>query len=150
MYEKCIPCDKLGKSCVPNLLRLPFADLQQWCIKRQKFLGWTNQTLADSSGVPLGTVGRFKSDDYIDCKYSTIRNIVMALVGGIHDEFPCNKKIEEELAQLEKFEKQAARLTAVEKENEALLGLNAEYKEEVCFLRDEVRAWRTMAKNVKE
>lgn len=145
MYEKCIACDTLGVSCVPNLLRLPFAELQKWCIKRQKHLGWTNQAIADKSGVPLSTINRFKSDDYIDCKYSTVHNIVAALIGGMHDEFSCNKVIAEELAQVEKYEKQALKLSAVEQENEALRCLDAEYKAEVEFLREEAKAWRTMA-----
>ena len=145
MYEKCITCEKLGVNCVPNLMRLPFHELQHWCLERKKYLGWTSQELADKSGVPLGTVNRFKSDDYIDCKYSTVHNIVIALIGGMHDEFTCNKVIAEELAQAEKFEKQAQKLSAVEKENEALRCLNAEYKAEVEFLRDEAKAWRTLA-----
>ena len=117
MYEKCIVCDSIGVSCVPNLTRMEFSNLIQWCIKRQKHLGWTNQTLADKSKVPVGTINRIKAGDYMDCKYSTIRSLLIALIGGTTDEFPCNKQIEKELQQMEALEKQAEKLSLVEKEN---------------------------------
>jgi len=73
MFEKCIKCDNIGTSCHPYLNVLPFAELVQWCIKRQKYLGWTNQTLEDKSNVPISTINRIKAGDYLDCKYSSIR-----------------------------------------------------------------------------
>jgi predicted transcriptional regulator len=100
MFEKCITCPRIGESCVPNLMRLPFPDLIQWCNKRQKHLGWTNQMLADKSKVPVGTINRIKAGDYLDCKYSTIRNIVITLVGGTTDEFSCTEQVEKELRQM--------------------------------------------------
>lgn len=158
MFEKCIKCDRLGESCVPNLMILPFPDLIQWCIKRQKYLEWTNQTLADKSKVPVGTINRIKAGDYLDCKYSTIRNLLIALVGGTTDEFPCNAQVEKELKQLEQLEEQAAKLSATEKENKAMKAklnkieeqhrkdiraVKEEYQEQVAFLKDELKAWRT-------
>jgi hypothetical protein len=158
MYEKCITCQRIGESCVPNLMRLPFPDLIQWCSKRQKHLGWTNQNMADKSKVPVGTINRIKAGDYLDCKYSTIRNIVIALVGGTEDEFPCNEQVEKELKQLEQLEQQAAKLAAAEKENKALKSrltkldeqhrkdirvIKEEYQEQITFLKDELKAWRS-------
>ena len=158
MFEKCIKCDRLGESCVPNLMILPFPDLIQWCIKRQKYLEWTNQALADKSKVPVGTINRIKAGDYLDCKYSTIRNLLIALVGGTTDEFPCNAQVEKELKQLERLEEQAAKLSATEKENKAMKAklnkieeqhrkdiraVKEEYQEQIAFLKDELKAWRT-------
>ena len=158
MFEKCIKCDRLGESCVPNLLVLPFSDLIQWCIKRQKYLEWTNQTLADKSTVPIGTINRIKVGDYLDCKYSTIKNLLIALIGGTHDEFHCNEQIEKELKQLERLEQQTEKLADIEKENKALKArlnkideqhrkdirvIKEEYQEQLTFLKDELRAWRT-------
>ena len=162
MYEKCITCNRIGQSCVPNLMRLSFPDLIQWCNKRQKYLGWTNQHLADVSKVPIGTINRTKAGDYLDCKYSTIHNIVIALIGGTSDEFPCNEKVEVELRQLEELE---AKLAAIEKENEALKSrlehidelhrndirvIKAEYQEQkkecqeqITFLKDQLKAWQS-------
>ena len=158
MYEKCIKCDRIGESCVPNLMTLPFHNLIQWCDKRQKYLGWTNQTLADKSKVPIGTINRIKAGDYLDCKYSTIRNILIALIGGTTDEFPCNEQVEKELKQLEQLEQQTAKLSAIEKENKALKvrlnkideqhrkdirAIKEEYQEQLTFLKDELKAWRS-------
>ena len=116
MFEKCIQCNRLGESCVPNLMLLPFADLIQWWNKRQKYLGWTNQVLADKSKVPVGTINRIKAGDYLDCKYSTIKNILSALIGGTTDEFSCTEQVEKELKQLEQMQQQTEKLASLEKE----------------------------------
>ena len=156
MFEKCIKCNRMGESCVPNLMLLPFADLMQWCSKRQKYLGWSNQTLADKSGVPVGTINRIKAGEE-DCRYSTIRSILITLIGGTTDEFACTELVERELRQKEEMELSAAKLAVVETENEMLKNrllqidelhrkdirvIKDEYQAEVSFLRDEVKAWR--------
>lgn len=165
MFEKCIKCNRMGESCVPNLMLLPFSDLMHWCTQRQKHLAWTNQTLADKSKVPVGTINRIKAGEYLDCKYSTIRNILLALIGGTTDEFPCTEQVEKELRQLEQLEKQAAKLSATEAENERLKerlkqvdelmrqiddqhrkdirAVKEEYQEQITFLKDELKAWRS-------
>ena len=158
MFEKCIPCERIGTSCVPNLMRLPFAELIRWCIKRQKHLGWSNNFLADKSKVPIGTINRIKAGEYLDCKYSTIKNILIALIGGTTDEFPCTEQVERDLRHLEQFEQQAAKLTATEAENERLKErlskideqhrndirvIKEEYQEQITFLKEELKAWRS-------
>lgn len=168
MFDKCIKCNRMGESCVPNLMLLPFADLIQWIDKRQKHLGWSNQTLADKSKqVPVGTINRIKAGEYLDCKYSTMKYILIALIGGTTDEFSCTEQVERELRQLEKLEQQAAKLTAVEAENEALKErletlderhrqdirvVREEYRERIAFLREQiafleeqVKAWQIRA-----
>ncbi len=116
MFEKCIKCDRLGESCVPNLMLLPFSEIIQWIGKRQKHLDWKNQQLADKSNVPVGTINRIKGGTYADAKYLTIKSILIALIGGTNNEFSCNEQIERELQQMEEFEKQAAKLSVIEKE----------------------------------
>lgn len=158
MFDKCIKCERLGESCVPNLMLLPFSDLIQWCSKRQKHLEWKNQDLAVKSNVPLGTINRIKAGEYMDCKYSTIKNILIALIGGTTDEFSCTEQIENELLQIERLERQAAKLSATEAENERLKArlqqideqhrqdirvVKEEYQEQIAFLRDELKAWRS-------
>lgn len=159
MFEKCIKCNRMGEDCVPNLMLLPFAELIQWCTKRQKFLEWTNQNLAERSGVPLSTINRIKSGDYMDCKYSTIKHLLITLIGGITDEFSCTAQVEKEIQHLEDLERQVAKLPAVERENEEMKArlacldeqhrndiraVKAEYMEQIKFLMDELKAWRTL------
>ena len=157
MFDKCIKCNRLGESCVPNLMLLPFPELLKWWDKRQKHLGWTNKDLSDKSTVPMGTIGRIKSGDYVDCKYSTIKYVLITLIGGTEDEFHCNELIEKELRNLEQLEQQAAKLSVTLAENEMLKDklmkideqhrqdiriIKQEYQEQVNFLREELRAWR--------
>lgn len=161
MFEKCIKCNRMGESCVPNLMLLPFADLVQWCNKRQSYLGWTNKKLAEISKVPEGTISRIKAGED-DCKYSTIRNILIALIGGTKDEFSCTEQVERELRQIEELEKQTAKLLAIEKENielKAKLGaideqhrkdiraVKEEYQGQIAFLKDELIARRALHQN---
>lgn len=120
MFEKCIKCDRLGESCVPNLMLLSFADLIQWAGKRQKYLDWSNQQLADKSNVPVGTINRIKGGKYADAMYLNIKSILIALIGGTTNEFSCNEQIEKELKHLEAFQQQAAKLSVVEKEMQLL------------------------------
>lgn len=158
MFEKCIKCERLGESCVPNLMVLPFSDLIQWCGARQKHLGWSNQTMADKSKVPLGTINRIKAGDYADAKYSTIKNLLIALIGGTTDEFPCNAQVEKELKQIEVLEQQTAKLSVIEKENKTLKTrlskideqhrkdirvIKEEYQDQINFLKDQLKAWQS-------
>lgn len=159
MYEKCIKCSRMGESCVPNIMLLPFSDLIQWCSKRQKHLEWTNQILADKSKVPVGTINRIKGGEYADCKYSTIKALLIALIGGTTDEFHCTEQVARELEQMADLERQAAKLSAVEQENEAMKqrlatideqhrrdirAVKDAYQEQITFLMDELKAWRTL------
>ena len=158
MFSACVKCDRVGQDCVPNLMALPFADLLEWWKERQRFLGWTNQTLADKSNIPVGTINRIKAGED-DCKYSTIHSILIALIGGTTDEFSCTEQVEKELRQMEQLEQQAAKLTDVEARYEALKErmnsvdelhrrdiriMKEEYQEQINFLKDELKAWRSV------
>ena len=142
MFDKCLTCDRIGESCVPNLMLLSFADLLHWCEKRQKQRQWTTQQLADASGVPVGTIKRIKAGDYDDCKYSTMRNLLIALIGGTRDEFSCTALVQRELQQMAELERQAAKLISVEKENADLRERISEYRETIDFLRSELKSRR--------
>ena len=165
MFEKCIKCTRIGESCVPNLMLLPFADLIQWCTKRQKHLEWTNHMLADKSKVPVGTINRIKAGDYIDCKYSTIKHILITLIGGTTDEFSCTEQVEKELRQMEQLEQYTATLSTIEQENKELKqrleeidglhrkdirAIKEEYQEQITFLKDELKVWRSLHQRREE
>ena len=158
MFDKCIKCNRIGESCVPNLMLLPFSDLMQWCNKRQKHLEWTNHMLAEKSQVPIGTINRMKAGEYLDCKYSTIKHILIALIGGTTDEFSCTEQVERELRNMEQLEQQAERLYDALAENERLKArlneideihrkdirvIKEEYQEQIAFLKEQLKAWQT-------
>lgn len=158
MFEKCIKCARIGESCVPDLWLLEFHDLIQWCNKRQAHIGWSNKTWADKSNIPIGTINRIKAGEYLDCKYSTMKSLLIALIGGTTDEWQCTEQVEQELRQKEMLEQQAAKLCIIEQENIALKeqlskidelhradvrAIRAEYMEQIAFLKDELKAWRS-------
>lgn len=117
MFDRCITCERLGQDCAPNLLSLPWQELLAWWKKRQTFLGWSNQVLSDKSNIPVGTINRIKAGED-DCRYSTMRSIIHALMGSYSVEFPCQKKLDQEFAHYETLEKQCAELIST---NEYLL-----------------------------
>jgi ATP-dependent protease HslVU (ClpYQ) peptidase subunit len=109
--------------------------------------------------VPIGTINRIKAGEYLDCKYSTIKNILIALIGGTTDEFSCTEQVERELRQVEQLERQAANLSATQAENEQLKeklqkideqhrndirAIKSEYQEQIDFLKEELKAWRSL------
>lgn len=117
MFDKCVTCERIGQDCVPNLLALPWPELLDFWKKRQAFLGWSNQVLSDKSKIPVGTINRIKAGED-DARYSTMRSIIHALIGGNSAEFPCQKKLDQEFAHVETLEKQCKELTS---ENDALV-----------------------------
>lgn len=162
MFDKCIMCERIGQDCVPNLMALPFAELMAWWKKRQAFLGWSNQVLSDKSNIPVGTINRIKAGEE-DCRYSTMRSVIHALMGGYAVEFPCQKKLDQEFAHIETLEKQNIELVCRNEEMTAKLAvidemhrndirvIKAEYLEEIAFLKEQLRAWQRLhAQNNKE
>ena len=101
----------------------------------------------------------------MDCKYSTIKSLLIALIGGTTDEFSCTEQVEKELRNMEQLEQQAAKLATSEAENERLRerlhqvdthlrqideqhrndirAVKAEYQEQIAFLREQLKAWQT-------
>jgi hypothetical protein len=114
--------------------------------------------LAEKSTVPVGTINRIKAGDYLDCKYSTIRNLLLALIGGTTDEWHCTELVEQELKQKELLEQHAAKMAFIEQENILLKAqlekgeeqhrsdirsIRAEYQEQIAFLKEQLRAWQS-------
>jgi predicted transcriptional regulator len=134
-------------------MALPFPDLLEWWKERQRFLGWSNQVLSEKSNIPLGTINRIKAGED-DCRYSTMRAVIHALLGGYSVEFPCQKKLDQEFAHIESLEKQNAELLKnIEELNSRLASIDelhrndirvikAEYMEEIAFLKEQLRAWQ--------
>ena len=132
--------------------------------QKAEFLGWTNKKLSEISKVPDGTLSRIKAGED-DCKYSTMKNLLIALIGGTIDEFSCTEQVEKELQQKEQFEQQAAKLSLVEAENERLINrfkeideihrkdvraIKEEYNEQIsflkeqnAFLKEQLKAWQS-------
>ncbi len=147
MFDRCITCERLGQDCVPNLLALSWPALLEWWKQRQKHLGWTNQFLSDKSGIPVGTINRIKAGED-DARYSTMRSIIHALMGGYSVEFPCQKKLDQEFAHIETLEKQCSELTTAhealvakmqtveEVHRKDVAAIRAEYREQIDFLKE--------------
>lgn len=153
MFDKCITCDRLGQDCVPNLMALEFPKLLAWWKKRQAYLEWSNQMLSDKSNIPLGTINRIKAGED-DCRYSTMRHIIHALMGNYAIEFPCQKKLDAEFSAIETLKMQNEELRCMNEELLAKLAtidelhrndirvIKAEYQEEIAFLKEQLRAWQ--------
>ena len=86
MYSKCAICENLGVTCWKvNILSMTTPEIIEFLKQRKKFLGATNQKIAEGSNVPAGTVARvFSFDpktDKADFKFDTLRRIAAFLMG---------------------------------------------------------------------
>lgn len=170
MFTKCINCEQEETLCILKLLLLPYSELIKWINKTKKILGWTIQVLSEKSGIPAGTISRVLSGDK-ECKYWTMRGILLALLEGLQAEFPCPELVPS-VQRLELLAQQAEKLSLVEKENEELReALSkkdeqhrsdvrairadyqaqladkaeqiAEHKENEKFYKEQIRAWQS-------
>lgn len=160
MFDKCIRCERLGQDCVPNFMALPFPDLLNWWKQRQTYLGWSNQVLSDRSTIPIGTINRIKAGED-DCRYSTMRMILHALMGGYSVEFPCQKKLDQEFANIDILKAQCEDLsnrneeletklrTINEEHRSYMMAFNEQYRNDIAwhkevndFLREQLKAWQ--------
>ena len=81
--ESCITCDKLGVSCAgPNFLLMTSQEVIEWCKARKKHLRIPREKLAETSGIPLGTLNRFFTGQNSYFYFETARHIIRVLVGG--------------------------------------------------------------------
>lgn len=66
---------------ITSIITLNPSELIKWCRQRKQTLGYSNQKLADLSGVPIGTIDRILAGKYTEYKYSSIQPIVAVLLG---------------------------------------------------------------------
>lgn len=79
--------ERIEDAYLPQVMSLNPTDLINWCKNRKKFLGLSNQKLADESGVPVGTIDRILAGKYTEFRYSSIQPIVTVLI-GIREDTP--------------------------------------------------------------
>lgn len=90
MYEECLNCPKIGKSCDgPNFFAMSTPELLAWCKARKAELRASNARLAEMSGMPKGTIDRLFAGEHVDFRYETIRPLLKALTGGEWKGLPC-------------------------------------------------------------
>lgn len=68
-------------SYLPHVMSLNPSELINRCKNRKQFLGFSNQRLAEESGVPVGTIDRIMAGKYTGFRYSTNQPIVAVLIG---------------------------------------------------------------------
>ena len=64
-----------------KIMSMNTTELIEWCRERKKLLGYSNQKLAEIADIPQGTVDRIMAGKYTEFKYSSIRPIIVALIG---------------------------------------------------------------------
>lgn len=156
MFEKCITCDHVsGCPHSPRFYMLSPPEVIDWCRKRKKFLGLSNEDIADMSGLPHGTVSRLLGGNYADYKHTTIQPLLRSLTGDGLGELPCPTTQPEVTELMEKYSKARARIEFLEThyqedmqrirtdDQRQIDHLNAEiadFKEELDFKRQQLRA----------
>lgn len=137
-YNQCLDCIYIGKKCDgPNFLAMDIKRLSEWSRLRKNFLHskeqkWTNEYIANLSGLSLTTVSRFLSGDLDDIKLSTAAAIVRVLVDGSWGQYPCAMAAGESEVDADRLMEQ---LNA-EKEKTEYLKKQVEFKENQMLEKD--------------
>lgn len=63
-----------------NIITLNPSELIKWCRQRKKDKGISNADLAERTGVPIGTLDRVLSGNYLEFKYSSIQPLLTYLL----------------------------------------------------------------------
>ena len=101
MYNECISCQKMGKTCGgPNFVAMPASELAEWCRERKKHLGLSNQQIAELANMSKGTVDGLLASVHPDFRYETIRPLLNALIGCEWNEKPCDALTDSERAEM--------------------------------------------------
>lgn len=144
MYNECLSCPKLGKTCDgPNFVAMNAHELLEWCKARKHILGLSNKELGLIANTPKGTIDRLFAGEHYDLKYETMRPLVRALVGGEIGDNPCHVPLDgEKLEQAEEENKRLLeQIKQIEQKHEDEIDeLKDEHKEDVRFLRGQVKS----------
>ena len=94
--NQCIRCDNLGVICDgPNAASMSNERFCEWCKLRKNELGWSNQKLADVTGLSKTTIDRIMTGKITGLNGETINILSCALVYGYNSsgnswgKFPC-------------------------------------------------------------
>lgn len=141
-YNRCIDCVHIGVTCDgPDFLAMEIPRLCEWSRLRKDYLHrkdskWTNDYIADKSGISKTTVARFFSGNLADLNFSTASQIIRVLVNGTWGQYPCAlaAATEQDHADNPAIAEQCRRLQA------ALDSITAEHRAEIATIRAEGQA----------
>ena len=63
-----------------NIITLNPSELIKWCRQRKKDKGISNAEISERTGVPMGTLDRVLSGNYLEFKYSSIQPVLTFLL----------------------------------------------------------------------
>ena len=81
-----------------NIITLNPSELIKWCRQRKKAKGISNADIAEKTGVPMGTLDRVLSGNYLEFKYSSIQPILTFLL-EVDEDTPQPEDVESEQEQ---------------------------------------------------
>lgn len=152
MYEECLKCPKMGKSCDgPNFFAMSTPELLAWCKARKAELRLSNARLSELTGgtMPKGTIDRLFAGEHVDFRYETIRPLLKALTGGEWKGLPCAEPPADDSlqAKLERLEAELRwrddKIQHITEENkrlrEELKDSQEAEKEQLAFHRGEIK-----------
>ena len=89
-YNQCITCGHFGKTCGgANFLSMHVKRMGEWARIRKEYLGWTNEYIANETGVSEGTIARFLAGHLDEIKVTTAQAILGFLSNDFCGSMPC-------------------------------------------------------------
>lgn len=117
MFEKCVDCEKLGKTCSgPDIYLFSAEELISWCKRRKEYLHLSNAKIAEAANMARGTVDNLFANTHPDFRYETIRPILQVLISktGVQETCiaPTSAETDRIKAEIEHTRSENARLQA--------------------------------------
>lgn len=154
-YFKCLSCARFRKNCGGIPTR--GMDLQEWCEYMRDvkdFTHLTNAHIAKESEVSIKTIERIMAINIEqDIMRATARRIELVVIGYVGD-YACHldyegrnyqKRINELHSENEQLKAQLVQID--EQHRRDIRAVKEEYQEQITFLKDELKAWRSLHQN---
>lgn len=152
MFEKCLHCDKLCKSCARQLYEMSPDELVALCnARRKKIPSLTYDRIVEKTKLSRGTVSGFFGGDHADYRLETIRPILRVIFGEAMEGCPCDNLESSERAAYESrvqhlerdLEWHKEKMSHYVEENKRIRQEQAErtehHKENMAYLKEQLR-----------
>lgn len=148
MFEKCVDCAKMGKTCGgPDFYLLSAEELISWCKRRKEYLHLSNAKIAEAANMSRGTVDNLFANTHADFRYETIRPVLQVLISKTGVQDPCGAPEDEETAKIKSdYERMRAENEQLKRELERE---REQHQQDKGYLREQLKSLQVLVRTRK-
>ena len=148
MFERCVDCEKMGKTCGgPDFYLMQADELIAWCKRRKEYLRLSNAKIAEAANMSRGTVDNLFANTHADFRYETIRPVLQVLISKTGVQDPCGATGDAEAARIkEEYERLQRENEQLKKELERE---RAQHEQDKGYLREQLKSLQVLVRTRK-